>query len=147
MAEPTWGALPDHAVAKGDTWGNSKKPSVLNLGPIGTYTTTFTYTYEGEEKGMDKIGIKAELKYAKPEQKGSLPFTIKDATLSSKDGTGVALFDRAKGRFAETSMKMKLEGELTIEVSGMETKVSLVQNQDAKSTTSDQPPAFAGKKK
>ena len=30
MAEPTWGALPDHAVAKGDTWGNSKNPSKLD---------------------------------------------------------------------------------------------------------------------
>ncbi len=147
MAEPTWGALPDHAVAKGETWSNSKKPSVLDLGPIGKYTTTFTYTYEGEEKGKDKINIKSELKYTKPDQKNGLPFTIKDATLSSKEGTGYALFDRTKGRFSETNMKMKLEGDLTIEVGGMETKVALTQNQDANSTTQDDEPAAIAKAK
>src|SRR5207253_6018626 len=43
MAEPTWGALPDKKVAKSDSW---KKDSTLDLGPIGKYMTTFTYTYE-----------------------------------------------------------------------------------------------------
>jgi hypothetical protein len=149
MAEPTWGALPDHAVAKGETWSNAKKPNVLKLGPIGTYTTTFTYTYEGEDPKtkLDKITIKSELKYAKPEEKSGLPFTIKDATLASKEGSGVALFDRAKGRFVETTMKMRLEGELTIEVGGMDTKVTLTQNQDAVSKTSDEEPAAIKKKK
>src|SRR5205807_5732650 len=126
-AEPTWGALPDQVVSKGSTWGNAKNPSKLDLGPIGIYTTTFTYTYEGkDDKGRDKIAIKSELKYAKPDAKSgpTLPFQIKEANLSSKEGSGVAYFDQAKGRFAETSMKMKLEGDLTIEVGGMDTKVS-----------------------
>jgi hypothetical protein len=146
MAEPTWGALPDKKVEKGDKW--EKKDNVLDLGPIGKYKTNFTYVYEGkDDKGLDKISITSTLVYSKPDVKNGLPFTIKDATLSSKDGTGVALFDREKGRFVETTMKMKLEGDLTIEVGGMETKVSLVQVQDATSKTFDQPPAAIAPKK
>jgi hypothetical protein len=147
MAEPTWGALPEGQVGKGQTW--EKKNSVLDLGPIGKYTTTFVYTYEGkDDKGLDKIGIKSDLKYSKPETKNGLPFTIKEANLSSKEGSGVALFDEKKGRFVETNMKMKLEGELTIEVAGMDTKVGLVQNQDATSKTYDDlPDALKAKKK
>jgi hypothetical protein len=145
MAEPTWGALPEKGVAKGDTW---EKKSVLDLGPIGKYATNFTYTYDGkDDKDRDKISIKSDLKYSKPDVKNGLPFTIKDATLSSKEGSGVAYFDRGKGRFVETSMKMKLEGELTIEVGGMETKVALVQNQDATSKTMDELPPVLNKKK
>jgi hypothetical protein len=140
MAEPTWAALPTQDVAVGKSWSNS---STLNLGPIGSYATTFTYTYDGpdEKTKFDKISIKSELKYTKPDTKNGLPFTIKDATLSSKEGTGVALFDKANGRFAESSMKMKLVGDLTIEVGGMDTKVSLTQVQEATSRTTDQPPA------
>jgi len=149
MAEPTWGALPTKPVAKGDSWGNKDKPSKLNLGPIGTYTTIFTYTYEGidEKTKLDKISIKSELTYSKPEQKNGLPFTIEEATLSSKDGKGFALFDRAKGRFAETSMTMDLVGDLTIDVGGMKTKVALIQHQDAQSKTMDDQPAAIAKKK
>jgi hypothetical protein len=148
MAEPTWGALPDKKVTKGDTW--KKDNSVLDLGPIGKYTTNFTYTYDGldEKTKLDKISIKSELKYTKPDMKNGLPFTITDAELKSKDGTGEAYFDREKGRFKETTMKMKLEGDLTIDVGGMQTKVNLVQNQEAISKTSDEPPAaLAAKKK
>ncbi len=141
MAEPTWGALPDKGVAKGDTW---TKPSVLKLGPIGTYSTKFTYTYEGvdEKTKLDRIKIKSELTYTKPEDKTGLPFVIKDATLASTSGSGYALFDRTKGRFTESSMQMELKGDLTIEVAAQETKVTLTQTQDAKSTTSDEEPAF-----
>jgi len=151
MAEPTWGAFPPDGADK--KWSNDKEPSVLNLGPIGKYTTKFYYTAEGEDKSnkaLDRIGITATLSYEKPDSKNNsgLPFVIKDATLTSKDGTGYALFDRAKGRFAESSMKMKLEGDLTIEVGGMDTKVNLVQTQDALVKTSDEiPDDFKAKKK
>jgi hypothetical protein len=145
MAEPTWGALPDKKVDKGDKW--EKKDSTLDLGPIGKYKTTFNYVYDGkDDKGRDKISITSTLTYIKPDVKNGLPFTIKDATLASKEGSGVAYFDREKGRFVETTMKMKLEGDLTIEVGGMETKVGLVQNQDATSKTYDDLPEVLKKK-
>jgi hypothetical protein len=145
MAEPTWGPLPDRDVQKGDKWGDTRK-NVLDLGPIGTYVTTFTYTYEGPVDKLRKISIKADLTYKKPAEKNGLPFTIKEAQLSSKDGTGVAYFDSDKGRFTEQTMKMTLSGSLTIEVGGMDTTVTLNQTQDASSKFSDAEPAALKKK-
>jgi len=141
MAQPTWGAVPREAVKKGSTWKDTSK---LNLGAIGTYETTFDYTYAGQEKGLDKIDVKTTLKYIAPSgtaDKGSLPFTIKEASnLTSKEGTGVVYFDRAKGRIDNSEMKMKLEGSLVIEVGGMTTTVELVQNQTSRMKTSDTNP-------
>jgi hypothetical protein len=128
MAEPTWAALPTQAVNKGDTW---PKSSTLDLGPIGKYMTEYKYTYEGQEKGLDKIKIDAKLTYSAPQDKGGLPFVIKEAELVSKEGTGYAYFDRKEGRFDSSTMKMKLDGTLKIEVGGMETAVELNQDQTA----------------
>lgn len=137
MAEPTWGAYPLTPVKKGDTW---KRNSKLDLGPIGTYDTAYTYTYEGAEKAGEKIKIDASLSYSPPKTNLGLPFTIKDATLKSKEGTGTAIFDKAKGRFESSTMKMKLDGTLKIEVGGMETVVELTQDQTATVTSSDTDP-------
>jgi hypothetical protein len=128
MAEPTWGAFPVAGVKKGGTWS---KKSKLNLGPIGNYETNYTYTYEGPDKGGEKVKVDATLTYTPPTEKGGLPFAIKEATLKSKEGTGSAIFDKAKGRFESSTMKMKLEGTLKIEVGGMETTVELTQDQTA----------------
>jgi hypothetical protein len=138
MAEPTWGAIPPNPVKKGSTWD---KTTELDLGPIGTYKTKYTYTYEGEEKDKgDKIKIDAALTYSVPGKKDGLPFTIQSANLSSKEGTGVAYFDQKAGRFSSTNMTMKLEGTLKIEVGGMATDVELNQTQVASTKSSDSSP-------
>jgi hypothetical protein len=138
MAEPTWAALP---MTDDKTWNRS---STLSLGPIGTYKTDYTYTREGQEKNLDKIKVEAKLTYSAPTDKGGLPFVIKSAELTSKEGTGVAYFDRAKGRFDSSSMKMKLEGNLKIEVGGMETEVQLTQDQTATVKSHDDNPIKKG---
>jgi hypothetical protein len=132
MAEPTWWAVPTEAVSKGKTW---EKKSELDLGPIGKYDTTFKFTYEGEDQNKrDKIKIDADLKYTQPaKDRTGLPFTIKQAKLESKNGTGEAIFDRGTGRIESSKLTMKLDGTLTIEVGNMATEISL--NQDQTSTT------------
>ena len=145
MAEPTWGAFPTIAVKKGSTWGG--KASTLDLGPIGKYTTTYKYAYEGADKAGEKVKVDAELTYTAPTEKAGLPFQIKSASLKSKEGAGSAIFDKAKGRFESTSMKMKLEGSLVIEVGGMETTVELTQDQTATVKTLDQDPTKQQPKK
>jgi Family of unknown function (DUF6263) len=145
MAEPTWGAFPLTAVKKGgNPW---TKDSVLKLGPIGTYKTKTSYTYEGPDKGGEKIKVDSALTYEAPTEKAGLPFVIKKATLSSKEGTGTAIFDKAKGRFDSSTMKMKIEGTLLIEVGGMETEVALTQDQTATVKSMDENPIKGGKQK
>ncbi|MBI3407421.1 MAG: hypothetical protein HY040_03570 [Planctomycetes bacterium] len=138
MAEPTWGAFPPQGNYAMKTWN---KKSELKLGPIGDYTTDFDYTYDGPDKLGEKISIKAKLDYKAPTASAGLPFTIKEAKLNSKDGSGVAYFDKAKGRFSSSKMSMVLVGNLSIEVGGMVTPVALTQTQDATVETFDEAPA------
>jgi hypothetical protein len=148
MAEPTWAAVPPNDAVAGKTEWESK--STLNLGPIGSYDSTFKFKYEGEDaksKGVDKIGITTDVKYAAPTSKSDLPFTIKSANLKSTSGTGEAYFDRAKGRFEKSNITMKLEGSLTIVVGNMETDITLSQVQAATVTTTDVSPVAAETKK
>ncbi len=145
MAEPTWAAFPPGGKMK-KTWENK---STLDLGPIGVYK--FDNTYSQDAKDKDKINIKSNLKYetqTKKELQAGLPFVIKAGQLSSKkDGEGYAIFDKAKGRFSKSELKMEIDGDLTIDIGGMETKVTLNQNQTAKVTTQDDDPVAAIKAK
>ncbi len=140
MAEPTWYAFPDKGVFPevGKTWS---RKSDLDLGPIGKYDTNFDFTYNGADGTKDKIGIKTKLTYTAPTEKQGLPFIIHKADLKSDGGTGTAIFDRAKGRFDSTEIKMNLTGNLEIEVGSMKTTVELTQAQEASSTTLDDIPA------
>ena len=148
MAAPTFAALPNTSKAKGDTW---KASSVLDMGPIGKYENTFTYTYDGKnsdatgeaEKKWDRIKVATELKYSPPDEKtqaGGLPFRIKSADLTSKDATGTVYYDAEKGRVVKTAMKLTLTGKLNIEIGGQATEVTLSQEQNTTVDTTDTDP-------
>jgi len=144
MATPTFSALPNKEVdAKGDskTW---KRTSVLDMGPIGKYENSYTYTYEGkDDKKLDKIKVETKLVYKEPADtggSGALPFKIKKAELTSKPSTGNILFNPELGRIEKTSMKLELEGKMDIEIGGQTTTVSLQQTQDT--TVETQPTSF-----
>jgi hypothetical protein len=141
MAEPTFNALPNKEVTKGEA-GKWTRKSELSMGPIGKYETTYTYTYEGKEKNLDKISVSTDLKYTPPTEKESvgLPFKIKDATLKSKSSSGTLLFDPAKGWVVSSDTKLTIEGSLTIEIGGQGTKVDLTQEQETKVTTEEKNP-------
>ena len=148
MAAPTFAAVPNKEVAKGDHWDAK---TTLDMGPIGKYENTFTYTYDGKnadakddaQKKWDKINVKTELKYTPPDEKaqaGGLPFKIKSADLSSKDAGGTIYFDADKGRVASTAMHLTLNGKLSIEIGGQPTEVTLSQTQDTTVETTDANP-------
>lgn len=69
------------------------------------------------------------MQYAPAKKQGGLPFTIKDAKLQSRSGRITMLFDRAKGRVASSTMTVRVQGDLTIEIGGMQTEVALSQSQ------------------
>lgn len=146
MADPAFAAVPDKPVKKGDSW---TKESKLNMGPIGSYDTTYKYTYEGKEGDLDKIKVETTLKYSPPGENtaGGLPFRIKSADLKTKDASGTILFDNKKHRLASSEMNLKLEGKLTIEIGGMTTEVDLTQTQKTTVKTTDDNPLTAPAKK
>ena len=150
MADPTFGALPNKEVTKNDTW---KQESTLNMGPIGKYNTTYTYTYEGKEKvgdkNLDKISLATDMKYTPPaenEAAAGLPFKIKKADLTTKNGKGTLYFDPDKGRVEKSEMSLDISGKLSIEIGGQTTDVDLSQTQKTTVETSDANPAAPAKK-
>lgn len=141
MAEPTFAAVPDKQVKKGDTW---KRESILDMGPIGKYENTYTYTYEGKdtkENKLDKIKVDTTLVYKAPQGDSStsgLPFKITGADLKSKDASGTILFNPEKGRVEKSTVKLELSGKLKIQIGGATTDVELSQTQTTDVQTSDE---------
>ena len=142
MSDPAFGVVPNKAVKKGDSW---ERKSSLNMGPIGSYDSTYKYTDEGrdeKDKNLVKIKVDTTLKYVPPAAgaAGSLPFRIVSAKLDSKDATGTVLFDTAKGRVSSSTMSLKLDGSLDIDISGMQSQVKLTQTQNTTVKTTDENP-------
>jgi len=138
MADPSFGMLPGKPVAKGESWTHDSR---LSLGPIGDYRSNDKYTLEKVEGDKARIKVERALTYEAPKDPAEgLPFRIKSAKLASKDSGGAIDFDLAKGRLDKLEMKVHLEGEMEIEISGTTTKVELKQDQTTTITTSDQPP-------
>jgi hypothetical protein len=139
MADPTFASLPGKPVKKGDKW---TRESDLNMGPIGKYHITNTYTYQGEKDKKHRITVESKLTYTAPDNKagqGNLPFKIEpDSTkLDSKKSSGEILFDLKTGRVTKSTMNMDIEGTLNINIGGMTTKVELKQSQKTEVETSD----------
>lgn len=154
MADPAFAVLPDKPVKKGDAW---KRTSNLNMGPIGSYESTYNYTYQGKnteakdekEKKYDKITVDTTLKYVPPMAGAgaNLPFKITEAKLETdpKDAkAGVILFDGEKGRIVSSEMTVKLKGNLKIEISGTSADVKLNQEQTTTVKTTDEDPTKKG---
>jgi hypothetical protein len=141
MADPTFAAVPNREIKKGESWDKTSK---LDMGPIGRYENTYKYTDDGKDKDNKyKIKVETTLKYFAPDEKasgGGLPFKIKSATLASKDAGGTIIFDPDKGRVDSSDMKVTLSGDLKIEIGGQNTDVHLDQTQTTTVKTSDNKP-------
>jgi len=140
MAEPTFAAIPGKEETAGEKW---KRESSLDMGPIGKYENTYTYTYEGKDGKNDKIKVETNLKYVAPgEVAGAgtgLPFKIKSAELKSSNANGTIVFNPEAGRIESSNMTVTLEGKLSIDIGGQVTDVNLSQTQTSKVETSDKP--------
>jgi len=140
MSEPIFAALPGGKKTKGNEW---TRDTSLDMGPIGSYTTKYTYTYgEPDKDKNEKITVKTDLKYKAPadDKAGNLPFRIKSATLEGKDGTGEVLFDPKAGWVKSYKVSQRLVGKLDIEIGQQTTAVDLDQKQTTEITTTDKDP-------
>ncbi len=144
MTEPTLFAVPPRPVRVGDTWNRTTH---LDMGAIGGYHSRYTFTYQGRERGGDRIKQATQLVYTSPKETAgaALPFKIKSAKLSSTGGNGEAIFDRSKGRIASSDFSLDLDGQLVIEVGGMTTEVELKQKQTATMRSYDTNPLAGAK--
>jgi len=154
MSNPTFAVYPKNETEwKEGKWAYDVK---LNMGPIGSYDTKYTYMRNTkDDKKKNVVDVTATMDYSAPKSgdTGNLPFVIKKGSLTAdKDKTvGTVTLDTAKGRIAESTMDMELKGDLTIDIAGVETVVNLNQKQKSSvKTLSENPvastPAAAPKK-
>ncbi len=148
MADPTFAAVPNKEVKKGDAAATWTRDSKLNMGPIGRYENSYKYTYDGKDekqKGLDRIKVDTTLKYIPTEEAqgtaNPLPFKIKSANLTSSDAGGTILFNEDKGRIESSDLSLTLKGQLSIEIGGTTTTVDLNQKQNTTVKTTDTLPA------
>jgi hypothetical protein len=139
MADPAFAAVPNKAVKKGESW---TKESKLNMGPIGSYDTQYTYTLDAVDGKVAKIKVQTNLKYQPPSAAaaGVLPFQIVNADLKSKNSSGTIQFNVETGRLESSDMTLQLEGKLTIQIGGSNTEVELNQNQKTTVKTTTENP-------
>jgi len=150
MADPTFAAIPskkelrEKGVKAGETWDNTSK---LDMGPIGTYTTTSKYTLKEVKDKKATIDVVTSLKYDAPTTKsGALPFEISPGSeLTGKDGKGTIVFDLDKGLIKSSSMDLTLNGKLKITIAGQPTEVTLEQTQKSTLTTLEKNPIESSK--
>jgi hypothetical protein len=140
MSNPTFAAFP----ATEEEWkkGSWTHEVTLNMGPIGSYKTQ--YTYKKDAKDSNKIDVSGTMDYSAPKADaagaGGLPFTIKGGELKADKITGTVTLDPKAGRIADSTMQMDLTGKLKIDIAGQETEVSLNQKQTSSVKTLDSDP-------
>jgi hypothetical protein len=139
MNGQTFAALPERTVYRGDSW---QRRSRCDLGPIGAYETTHRYTYTGLRGTNESFKVEVtDARYEAPVQGGSgLPFKIVKADLKGAGRDGEMVFDRERGRVVQIRLGMTMEGSLTIDIGGQETKVDLKQEQTSVVRTLDANP-------
>lgn len=140
MAGPFLHTIPNKAVKPGDTWSRECK---LNMGSVGAYETTHTYTLAGKDakdKQLNRITVATAVKYVPPKEgvTNPLPFKIKTGAIRSSEATGNILFHPEKGRLVSADHNLRLEGKLNVDVGGMMTEVDLSQLQTTRTTLSDE---------
>lgn len=119
-AEQINNILPSEPVGEGDSWTR-----ILETGIGGGQTLTFEMkfeylgTVEKDGKKLDKISTTAtSVTYAMDNPNS--PVKITQIALKIDSSKGTILFDRAKGMVAETSSVVRIVGDMTLSVNGMD---------------------------
>jgi hypothetical protein len=143
-AADVFGPLPG-PVEPNATWGADKKVEVP-LGPLGTFTTSRTYTFDGKAtvdgKSVAKITFKGTASYSPPKsgEGGPFPFQVTKGDLKIDELHGTILFDDAAGRLVQSDATMHVKGTLTAVVSGNTLESELQQDRTIKTRLLDKPP-------
>jgi len=127
--------LPSEPVNKGDAWERTTKRG-LGAGQVMTATTRYTYEGEIEKDGkkLDKITSKVlsvDLTVDDPQAQ----FMIKSSDLKPAESKGELLYDRKLGTTVSGNSSVRIVGDITLVINGMELPSKL----DLKMESSSQP--------
>lgn len=123
--------VPQKEVPAGFQW---KRKSVTSLGPLGTVQVDMQMTAVGledvESKKMVRLNYKPTLNYQPAATDASNPeMSIIKGSVKLQEGEGVAFFNPHAGRVFQSTLKLKMAGELTARISGQEVPVQFDQTQ------------------
>jgi hypothetical protein len=104
------GTLPQDAVSEGDTWTNEAE---FNLPMLGKMKALATYKYLGSEtrngRALEKIGYTQKIDISPAQKQPGY-----DAKITDQSASGTIYFDNVAGRFTESSLKSKMNTEITV---------------------------------
>ena len=144
-AADVFGRLPPGPVKADAEWGGDRKIE-MPLGPLGTFTTTRTYRYEGKDtidgKSVEKISFTGKATYSPPKSgsAGPFPFQLTKGDLQIEDLHGTLSFDAANGRLVQSDTSMRVKGSMTAVVSGNTIDSELLQDRSIKTRLLDKAP-------
>jgi hypothetical protein len=145
QATDVFGVLPAKPVSGGDEWGGDQKRE-LSLGPLGNFTTTRTFTYEGKDnlggKTFDKITFKGTAAYSPPKsgEGGPFPFQVTKGDLKMEEIQGKVWFDDAAGRLVGMEVSLRVKGTMTVVVNGNTLDTELDQERTTRTRVLDKAP-------
>jgi hypothetical protein len=102
------------------------RESTLDQGGL-RFQSTFRFTYEGVEQGLDRIKMDGTLKMLPVMEGDRWPTEVRKPKLTNVSVTGAFLFDRGKGRVVKLTVEDRVEGNVQIKVENVKTPVTLRQ--------------------
>lgn len=113
------------------------------LGPLGTLTLTRSFTAEGSGKSRLSWTVKdGRYQPGKATDKGPAPTAlVTGGSFGLIEGSGSLTFDAEAGRLVDGTSTLKLKGFVTIKSSDAVYRMTIAQDQEAKTRVLDQPPA------
>jgi hypothetical protein len=121
--------IPDRAVVVGDKWQESR---LLHLSAAGTFITEHRKSFaEVDRAGHVHITGTVTGKYQPPPTPADI-FRVTGGDLKIEKGRWQCVFDRERGRPLRTEEKIEIQGQLTVELSGMPVVAELNMKSEAK---------------
>jgi hypothetical protein len=134
--DEAFGFLPEHELKVGQKWN---KKLVLTLGPLGALSGLNNFTYRGYIDGKERIDVESSLSYVPPPQTSD--FVFQKGDLKAENVRGTILFDPQTGKLAQSEVRLKLKGSLTVLVAGMRQSLEYDQEQTIRTRFMDKPPS------
>jgi Family of unknown function (DUF6263) len=137
--EQAFAFVPEKAVKPGDSWDQQTK---FALGPLGSIQLKNNYTYKGKKEGGEEISDKLDMQFLPPKQGSAFAGAIVKMLKTDVKGDGKAtfIFDVQKGRLANSTTSMQLQGTMTMEAGGMELQIEMLLNVNSTSRVLDKNP-------
>jgi hypothetical protein len=105
--------VPGVPAKSGQNW---QRGSEVSMGPMGNFKLATTFTYTGFKDGAERISTRATFSFQPSKvDAGALGLKIQKLDLTTKEATGLVVFDNVKGRLVLREMNLPVAGTMVVE--------------------------------